>query len=148
MQKIVDLTKKSFTNTATIKSDQFAEKSVSATVSYDEQETYKRAVSYDASKGEVNWEVAVSFKNNEGYLLDKTYEGKSAEARHYLVKESIVVTDKAGKPVDTSRWILSDEESIEKNGQLVQFKLTFKDAGNYLITYKTKLFDSLLKIQR
>ena len=143
--KIVDLTKKSFTNTATIKSDQFAEKSVSATVSYDEQETYKRAVSYDASKGEVNWEVAVSFKNNEGYLLDKTYEGKSAEARHYLVKESIVVTDKAGKPVDTSRWILSDEESIEKNGQLVQFKLTFKDAGNYLITYKTKLFDSLFE---
>ena len=143
--KIVDLTKKSFTNTATIKSDQFSEKSVSATVSYDEQENYKRAVSYDASKGEVNWEVAVSFKNNEGYLLDKTYEGKSAEARHYLVKESIVVTDKAGKPVDTSRWTLSDEESIEKNGQLVQFKLTFKDAGNYLITYKTKLFDSLFE---
>ena len=142
--KIVDTAKRAFTNTATIKSSQFSEKSVSATVSYDEQEAYKRAVSYDSSKGEVSWEVAVSLKSANGYIIDKTYDGTdSSKALHYLVEDSIVVTDKQGNAVAASIWELSSEERIEKEGKPVQFKLTFSAAGNYLITYKTKLFNEL-----
>ena len=142
--KIVDTTKRSFTNTATIKSSQFSEKSVSATVSYDEQEAYKRAVSYDSSKGEVSWEVAVSLKSANDYILDKTYDGTdSSKALHYLVEDSIVVTDKQGNAVADSTWDLSAEDRIEKDGKPVRFKLTFSAAGNYLITYKTKLFNEL-----
>lgn len=142
--KIVDTARRFFTNTATIKSSQFSEKSVSATVSYDEQEAYKRAVSYDSSKGEVSWEVAVSFKNANGYIHDKTYDGSdSSRALHYLVEDSIVVTDKQGNAVADSTWDLSSEDRIEKEGKPVQFKLTFSAAGNYLITYKTKLFKVL-----
>ena len=142
--KIVDTAKRFFTNTATIKSSQFSEKSVSATVSYEEQEAYKRAVSYDSSKREVSWEVAVSFKNANGYIHDKTYDGSdSSRALHYLVEDSIVVTDKQGNAVADSTWDLSSEDRIEKEGKPVQFKLTFSAAGNYLITYKTKLFKVL-----
>ena len=142
--KIVDTAKRFFTNTATIKSSQFSEKSVSATVSYEEQEAYKRAVSYDSSKREVSWEVAVSLKSANDYILDKTYDGTdSSRALHYLVEDSIVVTDKQGNAVADSTWDLSSEDRIEKEGKPVQFKLTFSAAGNYLITYKTKLFNEL-----
>ncbi|MDH6365125.1 pilin isopeptide linkage protein/LPXTG-motif cell wall-anchored protein [Enterococcus sp. PF1-24] len=141
---VIDSSIKSFTNTAKISGDQFFDKSVSATVSFDDLENYKRFTGYDNTTGEASWELSASLKNVGASILDNTYSGTdSSAALHYLVRDSIVVTKKNGDPVAPSAWTLLTEDAIEKDGELVQFKLVFQEPGDYIITYQTKLFDPI-----
>ena len=129
-----------YTNTAKITGSEFLEKDASATVSFKGVDNYKRFISYDAQKGEISWELSTSFTKADGLLSDKTYAGMDAEgALHYLVKESVEVVNKQDdSTVAKDRWEL---KSTTENsaGQIVAFEISFKDAGTYIITYKTKL---------
>ena len=82
-----DPTINSFKNVAQITGDNFHEKSVEATVSYDESAEYKRFLGYDQSTGRASWKVSLDLSKDGSILTDKTYSGSLSEiALHYLVK--------------------------------------------------------------
>lgn len=139
-----DPTINSFKNVAQITGDNFHEKSVEATVSYDESAEYKRFLGYDQSTGRASWEVSLDLSKDGSILTDKTYSGSLSEnALHYLVADSVVVRNKNDNSIVTD-WHFDEAGEIKKDNQLVQFQLVFAHAGQYVIRYETQLFDPVL----
>ena len=138
-----------YTNTAKITGNEFLEKDASATVSFKEVDNYKRFISYDPQTGEASWEVSASFTKADGLITDRTYEGQNAEgALHYLVEDSIEVKNKQdGSSINKDKWEL---KSTTKNSSenTVGFEIKFKEAGTYLITYKTKMVNPIMSDTR
>ena len=138
-----------YTNTAKITGNEFLEKDASATVSFKEVDNYKRFISYDPQTGEASWEVSASFTKADGLITDRTYEGKNAEgALHYLVEDSIEVKNKQdGSSINKDKWELKSTTK-HSSGNTVGFEIKFKEAGSYLITYKTKMANPIMSDTR
>ena len=148
--KITDKDKRSFKNKVTITGDNFVANDSEATVAFNENENYKRCNGYDLSKGTFDWEVKATYKNKGGVMKDWFYNRyKNPETdpnvvvNHYLVEDSIEVTDEAGEKVPNSKWRLSTAEKdfVKKDGKYIHFTLLFDDPGVYIIKYTSQSFE-------
>ncbi|MDT2821030.1 FctA domain-containing protein [Enterococcus devriesei] len=146
--KITDKEKRSFKNRVTIAGDNFIASEAEETVAFEKKNNYKICNGHDITTGVFDWEVKATYTNANGTMKDWFYQrSKDPEkpeiANHYLVEDSIEVTDEKGNEIPKEKWQLSTDgnDFVKKDDKYIHFTLKFDDPGVYIIKYSSQSFE-------